>query len=328
MTRAFSPGLAVRLVPCALLLAACSSSSTPAKSDDAGVQHDTGTLKQDTGTLKHDTGTEKDTGTAKDSGKEADGGSPTKPTTTIAAVRQNSPTGSFTVEGFVTALAGGKVGDFPQWYIEDPAGGQYSGIVVYCDPDVTKACLVPEPALHDLILVTGTLDPYKGQLEISPTAMTVVQSNATFPPIAALTLADIAPAANSPYRGVFVSLTLTGLLTVDDVTPTALADTASSCGAVFTDGGVASCTSACEPPVYGGFRAKDGTGTDVYIEAPFYLTDPLQSSPECLTQSGVVDVVVGTTFSSMQGVLDIDPYSGDQALSPVQATDYDLVSAK
>jgi hypothetical protein len=248
-------------------------------------------------------------------------------TTTIAKARQNSVTSAITVNGFVTALAGVPK-DYPQWYIEDPAGGPYSGVLVYCDPLASKACNVPEPALHDLIQVTGTLTTYMGQLELVPTAMTLLQSNATPPPVAMLAPADAAPGANSMYRGVYGKLTLPSKLTVDSVTPAALANTSSSCGAVFPldggagDGGVPQCTSKCSPPVYSGFRANDGAGNEVYIEAPFFNTDPLQSSPECLAQPGVVPVAVSMTFSEMSGVLDVDPYSAAQGLSPVLPSDY------
>jgi hypothetical protein len=241
-------------------------------------------------------------------------------TTTIAMARKSNATGTITVKAFVTALAGVPA-DYPQWYVEDPEGGEYSGVVVYCDPLVTTPCNVPEPALHDLILVTGRLVTYMGQVELEPTAMSVVQSNAVPPPVPSLTAADIAPKGDSPYRGVYVSLAITAptKLVVDGVTPAALAD--SACGATF-DAGVATCTNVCEPPVYSGFQANDGTGNEVYIEAPFFHTDPLQSSPECLTQGGVVAVKVGMTFSAMAGILDIDPYSGSQDLSPVQPSDY------
>jgi hypothetical protein len=174
-----------------------------------------------------------------------------------------------------------------------------------------------------------------GQVELIPTAMTVLKSNAPFPPIATLTAADVAPGANSPYRGVFVKLAIGSKLVVDNVTPAPLFDTA--CGAVLPpdggveggvkeggagDAGVPACTNLCAPPVYSGFQANDGTGNEVYIEAPFFNTDPLQSSPECLTQKGVVPVTVGMTFSSMSGVLDVDPYSGKQDLAPVLPSDY------
>jgi hypothetical protein len=244
---------------------------------------------------------------------------------TIAKARQGNVTTPITVSGFVTALAG-VPNDYPIWYIEDPAGGPSSGIAVYCDPLVSSPCTVPEPALSDLIQVTGSISAYKGQLELIPTAMKVVQSNATFPPIATLTAADLAPSANSPYRGVFVKLAIGSKLTVDSVTPAALFDTA--CGTAPTDGGTGpdgglpQCSPVCEPPVYSGFRANDGTGNEVYVEAPFFNTDPLQSSPECLTQAGVTPVTVGMTFSSMSGVLDFDPYAMAQALSPVLPADY------
>jgi hypothetical protein len=209
--------------------------------------------------------------------------------------------------------------------VEDPGGGPYSGVLVYCDPLVSPACTVPEPALHDLIQVTGTLTTYMGQVEFEPTAMKVLQTNATAPPVATLTAADVAPSANSPYRGVYVKIAIATKLIVDSVTPSALADT--GCGAVIPPSGgtgVAACTNKCEPPVYSGFSANDGTGNEVYIEAPFFNTDPLQSSPECLGQAGVVAVTVGTAFTSMSGILDVDPYAAAQALSPVLPSDYTL----
>ena len=245
-------------------------------------------------------------------------------TTTIAAARQGNVTSSITVNAFVTALAG-VPNDYPQWYVEDPGGGPYSGVLVYCDPLVSPACTVPEPALHDLIQVTGTLTTYMGQVEFEPTAMKVLQTNATAPPVATLTAADVAPSANSPYRGVYVKIAIATKLIVDSVTPSALADT--GCGAVIPPSGgtgVAACTNKCEPPVYSGFSANDGTGNEVYIEAPFFNTDPLQSSPECLGQAGVVAVTVGTAFTSMSGILDVDPYAAAQALSPVLPSDYTL----
>jgi hypothetical protein len=309
---------------CYVLLAgavACSSSSSGGSPSDSGAPDAHG----DTATSPTDGGGAGDTGqtTGAEGGADA-----AAATTTIAAARQSMPSGAITVNGFVTALAGVPM-DYPQWYIEDPAGGPYSGVLVYCDPLVSKACLVPEPALNNLIQVTGTLTTYMGQVELEPTAMTVLQANGTPPPIATLTAADVAPSANSPYRGVFVKLAIASKLVVDSVTPMALADTSSSCGAVFPsadggagDAGPPACASKCEPPVYSGFQANDGTGNEVYIEAPFFHTDPLQSSPECLTQPGVTPVTVGMTFSSMSGVLDVDPYSGAQSISPVLPADY------
>ncbi len=308
---------APRFLACSVVLAACSSSTTPSTPVDAGAHHDTGSAR-----VVKDGATTVDTGSTSPVDAGGSGGG----TTTIAAARQANPTTSITVKGVVTALAGVPM-DYPQWYIEDPAGGEYSGIVVYCDPDLSKPCTVPEPALNDLIEVTGTLDNYKGQVELIPTAMKVLQSNATPPPVPSLTATQVAPGADSPYRGVFVSLTIPSgsKLTVDSVTPPALADTA--CGAVIPDGGVVgdaappACTNKCEPPLYAGFQANVG-GDEVYIEAPFFNTDPLQSSPECLSQAGVVPVTDGMTFSKMSGILDVDPYSGKQSISPVLPADY------
>jgi hypothetical protein len=218
-----------------------------------------------------------------------------------------------TVVAVVTALAG-VPGDYPTWYVEDPGGGPNSGIAVYCDP-LLAACsaagLPRATPLHSLVAITGSITTFDSQHELIPTAQTLLQASTTPPPIPLLTAADLAPTATSPYRGVFVKYDATKL-TVDNVTPAALKD--SSC--------TTTCSPLCEPPVYSGFEANDGLGDEIYVEAPFFNTDPLQSSPECLTQSGVVPVTVGMTFSSIQGILDIDPYAQVQYLAPDQASDY------
>jgi len=324
--------LAPRLVPtlaCATLLAACSSSSTTTKSNDAGFQHDAGGSQKDSGGTR-DAGGSKDSGGAKDSGAQKDsmtGADTGGGTMTIAAARQSNAKGSITVKGFVTALSGVPM-DYPDWYIEDPAGGPYSGLEVYCDPKANTPCNVPAPALHDLIEVTGSLNSFMGGLEFDPTAMTVIQSNATPPPVPMVMATDIAASGDSQYRYVYVNLVIGSKLVVDDVTPAPLADTA--CGAVIptTDAGAAdaaapACTNLCQPPLYAGFRANDGAD-EVYIEAPFFNTDPLQSSPECLGQPGVVPVKVGDAFTKMSGVLIYDVYASAQALAPVQPSDYAL----
>src|SRR6202034_185081 len=94
-------------------------------------------------------------------------------TTTIAAARSGNVTTAITVQAVVTALHGSP-GDYSQWYIEDQAGGPSSGVNVYCDKD--KSCSLPEPALHDLVLITGSLSTYKGLLQLVPTAIHTVQA--------------------------------------------------------------------------------------------------------------------------------------------------------
>src|ERR1700761_9514378 len=104
--------------------------------------------------------------------KTADGPAPT---TTIAAGRAAySGTGaspSITVNAVVTAVQGGS-GDQVIWYVEDPAGGPYSGISVYCDPLAATTCPckascsphVAAPPLNTLVSITGPISAYHGQL--------------------------------------------------------------------------------------------------------------------------------------------------------------------
>ena len=68
-----------------------------------------------------------------------DAGGPA-PTTTIAQARATLADGgtvsAITVNAVVTAVQG-PPGDQVNWYVEDPSGGPYSGIIVYCDPVAT-----------------------------------------------------------------------------------------------------------------------------------------------------------------------------------------------
>jgi len=277
----------------ALAIAACSSSS------NSGTGADSGSSTTDSG--------------ANDSATSTDSGA----STTIAAARSGNVTSAITVQAVVTALHGSP-GDFSQWYIEDQAGGPSSGVNVYCDKD--KSCALPEPALHDLVLITGTLSTYKGVVQMVPTAISTVQSNAVLPPIPTLTITDLAEGATSLYRGVLVKYATK--LTVDNLTPTPLYDTSCNTGGdAGADAGLPLCT-GCAPPTYSGFQANDGQGHEVYVENVFFSTDPLQSSPECTSASGAVPVTLGMTFSSMQGILDYDSYAAAQQIAPVQASDY------
>ncbi len=239
-------------------------------------------------------------------------------TTTIAAARTGNVTTAITVQAVVTALHGSP-GDYSEWYIEDPAGGPNSGVDVYCDKDAS--CTLPEPALNDLILITGTLSTYHGLVQLSPTAKSTVQANATPPPVATITMTDLAEGANSPYRGVLVKYDAT-TLTVDNTTPASLYDTKCATGdAGPTDGGMPLCTT-CEPPTYSGFQVNDGQGHEVYVEDSFFYTDHLQSSPECTSGAGQIPVRSGMTFSSIEGILDFDGYANAQEISPVTDSDY------
>jgi hypothetical protein len=252
-------------------------------------------------------------------------------TTTIAAARAGNVTTPITVVAVVTALHG-VPGDYSQWYIEDPAGGPSSGVNVYCDPVLAACPTIRAPAVNTLVLVTGSLSTYKGTLQLVPTAQTVLQATTTPPPVATVTAADLAAGATSQYRGVVVQIA--AKLTVDDLTPAALYDTqcnvappadAGVDGAVDAaapaDGGMPLCT-GCAPPTYAGFQAHDSMSREVYVEQFFFNTDHLQSSPECVSQPGMVAVTQGMTFSSITGVLDWDGYGSVQALYPLGDSSY------
>jgi hypothetical protein len=225
------------------------------------------------------------------------------------------------VNAIVTGVQGPS-GDQVIWYVEDPSGGPYSGISVFCDPLAAKTCPckagctphVEAPPLNTLVSISGTISSYKGQLQLEPTAQTILQSGATPPPVFSASASDLGESVDSPYRGVYVKFPTT--VTVDNLTPAALYD--SQC---TTDGGMQLC-SGCAPPTYSGFEVNGPGANAFFVEETFFPFVPLQNSPECLTQSGAVVVTQGETFPSMAGILDIDPYSAKQALAPVQPSDY------
>jgi len=248
-------------------------------------------------------------------------------TMTIAKARQAfldaGTNAAITVNAVVTGVQG-PTGDQVIWYVEDPAGGPYSGVSVFCDPLAATTCPckascmphVSAPPIGTLVSITGAISAYHGQLQLEPTAQTILQMNATPPPVYAASATDLAETGNSPYRGVYVKFSST--VTVDSVTPAALYD--SECD---TDGGTGMpLCSGCEPPTYAGFEVNGPGANAFFVEETFFPFVPLASSPECLTQSGAVAVTNATTFPFMAGILDVDPYAGDQVLSPVQPSDY------
>ena len=204
------------------------------------------------------------------------------PTTTIAAARQayidGGAAASITVNAVVTAVQG-PAGDQVNWYIEDPAGGPYSGVVVYCDPLAASTCPcamncsphVAAQPIGTLVSITGALSAYHGQIQFEPTAQTVLQMHATPPPVYTATASDLLEAGNSPYRGVYVKFATT--VTVDNLTPSALYDT--QCN---PDGGTGMpFCSGCTPPTYAGFEVN-GPGTGAFfVEETFFPFVPLAS---------------------------------------------------
>jgi predicted extracellular nuclease len=229
-------------------------------------------------------------------------------------------TSSITVAAVVTAVQGPS-GDEVNYYIEDPAGGPYSGIVVYCDPLETSCPAGPRagnPSVGDYVLITGTISSYKGQQQIEPTAYALLESGHALPTPVAVQGSDVAAGNTSAqYRGVLVKLNET--LTVTNLTPAALYDT--QCNTGGTDAGMPLCT-GCSPPSYSGFQATDSASNVIFVEQYLFPGDPLQSSPECVSMPGQVAVTMGETFPFMEGILDIDPYANAQFMAPRSPSDY------
>lgn len=291
------------------LLFACSSSSSSSQPDSGSPSGSS------SGGSSSSSGSSSGGGGSGDAGGDADAAAAT---TTIAAARMGNVTSSITVAAVVTAVQGPS-GDEVNYYIEDPAGGPYSGIVVYCDPAETSCPAGPRagnPKVGDYVLITGAISSYKGQQQIAPTAYGLIASGHALPAPVSVQGSDVAAGNTSAkYRGVLVKLAET--LTVTDLTPKALYDT--QCN---TDAGAMGMCSGCAPPTYSGFQATDGANDVIYVEQYLFPGDPLQSSPECVSMSGQVAVTQGETFPFMEGILDYDGYATAQFLAPRSPSDY------
>lgn len=241
-------------------------------------------------------------------------------TTTIAAARMGNVTTQIIVNAVVTGLPG-DAATTKEWYIQDPAGGPYSGVAIYCNKTAkNNPCpmAVVNPSLHDLVQVTGKLSTYKGKLELLPTAVMKMMANATAPATMTVTAADLVGAStNAGIRGVLVKVT--GTFTVDSTAPSALYDT--NCAG---DAGVNGYCQSCKPPTYSGFQVGDGAGHEILVENRFWATMHLQSSMECLTQTGVIPVANAKVFTMLSGIADINQYapSPTLTLSPTADSDY------
>jgi hypothetical protein len=299
-----------RLLALSVGLAACSSSSSGTTPKDAG-------------------GTHEEAGKA-DAGPTIDIDAETPSGMTIAKARQAyAKTGTaqtITVNAVVTGVQGTATDDQVYWYVEDPQGGPYSGISVYCDPLAATTCPcmascanhVAAPPIHTLVSISGTISAYHDQYQLEPSTQKILKMNETPPPVYTVSASDLAEGGNSPYRGVYVSFP--GMVKVTDTEPAALYD--SQC---LPDGGTGMplCTGyPCSPPTYSGFEVN-GPGADAFfVEEFFFGFVPLENSPDCFKVAGAVIVKDEQTFPHMAGILDYDGFAGKQYLAPVQPSDY------
>jgi hypothetical protein len=246
--------------------------------------------------------------------------------TTIAQARMGNVTTPITFTAVVIAVNGGDPADTKEWYVQDPAGGPYSGISIYCNKTAkSNPCpsTVTAPALHDLVQITGKISPYKGKAEVQPTAQTTMMANATPPAPLMVSAADVAQGStNAGVRGAMVKVMGTSF-TVDSVTPQALYD--KQCAG---DAGVNGFCTGCKPPTYSGVQVNDGAGHEIFVENTFYLSEHLQGSPECVSMAPAnMQLTVGKKFTSLSGIADVDVYApagSNVELSPTSDSDYTL----
>jgi hypothetical protein len=262
--------------------------------------------------------------TPSDGGAGGDMTVPVGTMTTIAAARSGMVRTTITVTAIVTAVHG-----TGEWYVQDVAGGMWSGIDVYCNPKATKnpcPASVKMPNQGDIVQITGVIAPYKNKDELAPAAQTTMSTMNKLPAAMTVATTDAGElSGNAALRGMLVNVTPPATAwTVDDVMPAALINTTACPTSTDADGGCI----MCAPPQYSGFEVTDGT-TKIYVYNYFFGTSHLTSSPECVpsapTTADNVVVTTASTFTALGGILDIDPYAptaGTVVLAPASDAEY------
>ncbi len=135
--------------------------------------------------------------------------------------------------------------------------------------------------MGDYVLITGPISTYKGQQQIAPTAYALIASDHALP-------AAVAVTGQRRRRGEHVGAVPRSpgeaLRDADRDQPHAGGALQHHCGTPTADGGPL--CSGCAPPTYSGFQVSDSASNVIYVEQYLFPGDPLQSSPECLTQTG------------------------------------------
>jgi hypothetical protein len=237
------------------------------------------------------------------------------PTTTIAAVRQaayQAPT-PLTVLAVVIAVDRNSP-DATLWYVQDPEGGPYSGVAVWCAPWDNCPATVKAPKLHDYVLISGTITASA----IHPTMQQVIPGGPPAPAPTTVSALDLASRLGSARTwGLWGSkVRLPVVTTVDSLTPWMLAN-----GDCMSPSGDNLCKGPICAPSYYGFEVIDGAGNKIIIGNDFQDVTGLVSSPECKASVGQTQVITGGTFDFIEGILD-QGTAAEQVLMPTSPDDF------
>src|SRR5262245_20968623 len=264
------------------------------------------------------------------------GGNPDSPPqgSTVKSIRMNQPTNgtmvtidNAVVTGRVTSRKYGKV------WIQDPGGGEYSGIEVFCNyGGMTPNCTMTQMqidalAIGTVVSVTGQFNSFllstapagaQPNLEIeAPTITATAQSMAPAAvdvPAATIARDQLAASGAEPYKGAYVHVTGSPMM-VSSIAAMEFATT---------------CTDKSMPPqngtTFGGFETAGG-GQTLAIGLGFYKTVTY-----CLPCNGVAmpypcanPVTAQMSFTSVSGIVEPEYNSNGMVYLQVSpTTDTDL----
>lgn len=119
------------------------------------------------------------------------------------------------VSGVITAVDASKDGggNYAGFFIQDPAGGPYSGIYVYHKWDDTATV---KPVYGELVELTGTYDEYAGVSELTG-ATWISKGAGTVPAPAVVAAADVANLGSKAeeYEGVLIQVSAIEVLSIE-----------------------------------------------------------------------------------------------------------------
>jgi len=223
-------------------------------------------------------------------------------------------------------------------YVADAVGGDYSGIQVQsCDSTAQdyKNCLKKRLPLYSSVSVTGKLTVIKSHWFISPAVVTLLSSGSEV-----LHPTKVSPNAvarnnssNGHLLGTYIKVQNAKAPTtfvVTNVTPgydknQNFKDDLTACSpdSLINDTtGLYCCTNG---PAYFSFEAADSAGNLISIannnyKDVFFSSWPCSASDLTAHKNPVVPVKLGTVFTQMGGIFDIN--FGNASISPTNVSDY------
>jgi hypothetical protein len=259
-------------------------------------------------------------------GAMATGCNNTYSTSTIAAMRQGNVNGCFELDNVVTLDVTPSTKS-PRLFVQDAAGGMYSGMMTRCSSmstshPCTVAATVAALAKGRSVTVKGTYIKSKNTGFEEFFIDDVTDNGAATPPAAATaTVAEISRGGTNPglaFQRVTVTLAPNDPLVMYDWTPSELANaTATKCPYVFGFGMIpksakATATAACTSGTAQPTGQAAPASAEVLIGTDFFKTYTISSDCRCAkTFTDMVPSAQSQLTGSISGILVFDvPFGG------------------